>query len=404
MFDDGLIHDIIAATNALERRHDGHKWVKVTSHSVRQLVEVAFIASLEKEEGQPLRFALCLRQRASGMDQASENGVAPFRDPLPLSVASLKKIALAFDPKTCLLAVEPTSAAGELTIWGILIFHPSRDPYSTPHAVIGDYQWHRPKELTISAVGVGTLLFSRGYSLLGRFHAGQFTRVIATPLDGSSIEPHVLNLIETHALSREYASGYKECYFDILKELLRQIALRTHGATLVLVRDDSVEDAKHSYIAKYEFDERLGIEEWMMRNAADICQNICDINRDMTALLGTVTFHQLFSDRLQLLSRLASIDGALVLSASMNVLAFGATLQAPRWQGIVVDASQSTGDTVVPFRRQQLGTRHNSAIDFVGSCEGVLVFVLSHDGPLRCFARGPDNCIMCWPECSTFVF
>jgi hypothetical protein len=97
---------------------------------------------------------------------------------------------------------------------------------------------------------------------------------------------------------------------------------------------------------------------------------------------------------------LATIDGALVLDRDLGVRGFGAKLTAPSWDGEVLTGPNGWGDGAgQPFDFKRLGTRHNSAISFVGSCPGATAFVLSEDGGVRAFRRIGNN-VCCWLEFS----
>ena len=97
---------------------------------------------------------------------------------------------------------------------------------------------------------------------------------------------------------------------------------------------------------------------------------------------GGITYHRLILEHLQRLAQLSTVDGALILTSALELVAFGAKLQAPTWNGkplLGPDGwGNASGDT---FSSQRYGTRHNSAIDFAAACKGSIVFVISQDGP-----------------------
>ncbi|MGB7291958.1 MAG: hypothetical protein WBD99_07290 [Thermodesulfobacteriota bacterium] len=107
---------------------------------------------------------------------------------------------------------------------------------------------------------------------------------------------------------------------------------------------------------------------------------------------------------LDAIAQLACIDGALIISTQFNVVAFGSKLSAPKWSGSVLIGPDGFGGGGGIFDVSKLGTRHNSAINFVGSCTDSIIFVISQDGPIRGFAYQDSNTIFCWPDCSVSMF
>jgi DNA integrity scanning protein DisA with diadenylate cyclase activity len=110
------------------------------------------------------------------------------------------------------------------------------------------------------------------------------------------------------------------------------------------------------------------------------------------------------SERLQLIAQYASIDGALILSDLLDMVSFGTKLSADTWSEEVLigpDGFHSGGEQ---FEYDRFGTRHKSAIDFVGENEAAIVFVISQDGPIRGFAKRNQETILCWPDCTVSMF
>jgi hypothetical protein len=54
---------------------------------------------------------------------------------------------------------------------------------------------------------------------------------------------------------------------------------------------------------------------------------------------------------------------------------------------------------LTPIDRKKKGMRHNSAIDFVGSCPGSIAFVISQDGPISALRMHDRETIYWWPDC-----
>ncbi len=123
----------------------------------------------------------------------------------------------------------------------------------------------------------------------------------------------------------------------------------------------------------------------------------CEQDREEAVFLPDLS--QKYEDRLSALAQLACIDGALILSSTLEVISFGATLMATKWTGEVKVGQDGLGGGGEIFNNLRLGTRHNSAIDYIGACPGTIGFVVSEDGPIRGLVRGAGQTVLCWPDC-----
>ena len=90
------------------------------------------------------------------------------------------------------------------------------------------------------------------------------------------------------------------------------------------------------------------------------------------------------------IARLAAIDGAVVLSDQLDILGFGAMISV----GLVPDlylVQPWPQDPVKMHIEVAGGTRHQSAVRFVGHHHGSLALVISHDGHLSLAYWSPKH-------------
>ena len=125
--------------------------------------------------------------------------------------------------------------------------------------------------------------------------------------------------------------------------------------------------------------------------------NRIDISRD-------IKMRKILSERLQIIAQYASIDGALILSDLLDTVSFGTKLSADRWSEEVLIGPDGFNSGGEHFKYDHLGTRHKSAIDFVGENENSIVFVISQDGPIRGLVKRDHETILCWPDCTVSMF
>ncbi|HQJ10114.1 MAG TPA: hypothetical protein PLF54_13990, partial [Deltaproteobacteria bacterium] len=114
MFENRIIQKIIE-TWSIDQAHPLRERIRSPLppfEQIKRVIETAYLASLEREEGRPVRFALVVADPAVG-DKISTMKRPPdyllhLDMPLPLSVDSIVKLAPALDPGISAMAVGPT--------------------------------------------------------------------------------------------------------------------------------------------------------------------------------------------------------------------------------------------------------------------------------------------------------
>jgi len=401
MIDPKFIEKIVQAWfNDQEHPHrDRAKRELYPSEIIRRFVEVAFFASFENEEGRPLEFSVVLvsESEATTPGVYHRNKIHTFDHPISFNASSLPKIAPAFDPRLSSLGVTVDEQSKELAVWGVFSFAPSAHTYSGVPVCIVDETGCRPDFLTVSAVGRGSLLLSRGNAVLGRIASGDFVPATPSPFTSHSLGAHWLRFVERTEPWSRHGIPYWGYARDALDVLLKEIAHRSHGGTLVIL-DATVAPPSDLYASKYilKGDQRLGrlIEKCLPNSSTHTLDALTDIG-----------YRKIAFEELKRVAQLAAVDGALVIDSNFEVLTFGATLKADRWTGntpIGPDGFGHINDD--SFEVGRYGHRHRSALDFAGACDTSIVFVISQDGPIRAFRRTSETTVTCWPDCTASMF
>ena len=104
------------------------------------------------------------------------------------------------------------------------------------------------------------------------------------------------------------------------------------------------------------------------------------------------------------LADLAKMDGALILTPKFDIVGFGVKLKAPKWEGAIQCGPVPYSITEQTLDFSRLGTRHNSALNFVGSVDGAIAFVASSDGPIRALTKDDEGKVVYWPDCRISMF
>ncbi|WP_319547894.1 putative sensor domain DACNV-containing protein [Desulfogranum marinum] len=393
MFDKSLIQEIINAWNSDQNnpRRDRLKQPIPELSIIRKLIEIAFIASLEKEEDRAITFSLSLFNEDMSK---SLRGAMGFKKPFPLNVETVTKLAPAIDPEMSSFVVSKSDTTDELLLCGVVSFSQPENRFNKVPGQIGNLSCTRPDVFTLTTIHPGSLLITRGNSQIGRFAKGEFVAATPSPFAPTAMGKYIFSFVEQHELYKKYGESYWHIYRDSLDFILSEAAARSNGASIVLVNENHFPAIKKGFIHGYRFFKKYGIKELFSEymNYPTI-----DIPRD-------IKMRKMMSERLQLIAQYTSIDGALILSDLLDVVSFGTKLSAGTWSGEVLVGPDGFNRGGQDFRYDHFGTRHKSAIDFVGEHENAIVFVLSQDGPIRGFVKINHKTILCWPDCTVSMF
>jgi hypothetical protein len=399
MIEESIIRRIIdywAADQAHSRRGRAQRPLP-SFEDVREVIETTFFASLEREEDWPIRFSVVLAS-PSEFDDASHQyhrDLSRFVTPIPFTVDSITKLAPAFDPALSSIAVDRDPTSRELQCWGIFNYFPTVPSSYAISSAPKEGMWSRPDLFTVTARNPGSLQISRMNANIGRFVSGDFIPAAPTPFSARSLGKYLIRSLESTDLWLRHGMSYWYYYRDALEALLAESASRGHGATIVLLPSGGTAVPKDLILEKY----RLEADVHLMTHFEEVLTH--------GGVLGSegITYRKLILEHLQRLAQLSTVDGALILTSALELVAFGARLQAPTWHGkplLGPDGwGNASGDT---FPAQRYGTRHHSAIDFVAACRRSTVFVISQDGPIRAFVWSNEGTVLCWPDCTVSMF
>ncbi|MGZ3457656.1 MAG: putative sensor domain DACNV-containing protein [Archangium sp.] len=397
MLDPKLLEDIAAAWHD-DQEHPLRGRTKRSlppKPVLRQFVETCFLASLKQEEGRPVPFSAVLVSESDATDTSTNYRTELLRleSPIPFTAHSVLKLAPALDPELSSLAVGPVEKSPELFCWGVFSFQPRSNYFTEIPVAIEGGQYFWPDHFTISSTAAGSLSFSRGFAMLGRLVSGQFIRASPTPFSEASLGGIWLEHVARTQTFRDHGHDYARLTLYALRVLLDEAARRGHGGTIVVAPPPNVAEETH-YTPN-----RVLVGEQQLRQRIVQCMEWERKLRNPQVSSGFgIASHRITFETVQRLSQLAAIDGALILSDELDVVAFGTTLRAPRWSGRTVAFGTLGAGAEQHFDLKLHGTRHRSAIDFAGARPDAIVFVISQDGPIRAFARHDESTVLFWED------
>jgi hypothetical protein len=351
----------VVAENAARRVHEyfARHWqhIRETSHVtpasmtsaevIEAVIDAAFRTSLRREEGYIPRLSFAI--------VAPVETVNPlvFEEALPMNPGTLARVSPAVARSRLQVAVWPFG--DELLAWGTV--------RSIPLACC-----------VIEVVAPGMLVIKHGPSEPSR----KFVNVAV--LEGDQIKmvgDRAAVTIECSGLvSSVLGSTPGSDAVDVLEELAVSMHAHGHGGTLLVVPGDT-ELWRESVVHPMPYAVRPRFSA------------LADLAREPAERRGPEWDADL-NAAVELVAGLTAVDGATVITTRYELIAFGAKI-APR-QGhfrveqVAVTESIEDGVPVIVHPTRLGGTRHFSAVQFVGEQRNALALVASQDGRFTVFS------------------
>ncbi|MDC0679226.1 putative sensor domain DACNV-containing protein [Sorangium atrum] len=376
-----------------------------STKELQELILVAFYASITKEEGRDLKFAVAFVDRDTL--QSSQSGLdvwcpCIFAQPIDFSVAAVAKLAHAANPNYSVIAVEAINES--LKIVGVV--RTSRNEHRHSRGERYPVRLTPWQCLVIKVNGPGQLRVNIGNSY------------VSSLTGGTIIDHEEFNKSKPIAVSRQLSnlatnSKLDEAdYEQVVRHTLLSLLDRGHGGIIIIQGDtecsDLLEggyridsggtnllDAVHQLGGRDLATSRIHIPavvkalhaketESERQEHLEIERKHREIKRELEAL-------RMLEDATDFAANLASVDGALVLRTDLTIAAFGARILRTTDEFHIVDAlradTEKAASIPTPNPIKHLGTRHNSAATFAFRSPESLVFIASEDGMLSAMFR-----------------
>jgi DisA bacterial checkpoint controller nucleotide-binding len=367
---------------------------RISNHGLSRLLELAYQASLEKNEGRYPRLRLFVRSENAN---ATPRLLVRFSERVKLQESGdISRLAPAIGSYDYALSV--CENGNELCAEGILALEdPGED------VAIGE------NGLTIMGMPPGLIIRIAGPAALrisepmlgahelsaGRVHSiDPFDR--ALPVE-TWLRQHAAGVVEQCALQQCLSTAYDQSHVYLLARALWSRVLLTavelqHGGAFVLIPEGASIDSLT--IKNKATDIRLGqsaalfIQACARAHVETECNGFRDAAWEWSRRKRDIQTESLA------LGHLSAVDGCVVLDRSLNLLGFGGQIEVKESETQLAPRSFADFETQSPRSESDLnrfGTRHRSAFRLCQLVEGCIVFVVSQDGHLRVFASDADH-------------
>jgi hypothetical protein len=398
LFSPALVQRFIANW---DRNVKGPCWPPPKLEYAKIILEVVFVASLKKQEEEPVRVSVTFLDPSSLLEEvaAQDTITTIFQTPIAFSVESLVSIAPALDSiSSSIMVTTVPGEADKLQIIGSVYF--SHDGLHRFNAM--DYALCPLDLFSVSTREAGNLMVFRGESVIGCFSSGELCEQTLPTFTESPLAWNLLQIVQTHPEFAEFGMDYWEAYRDLMDRLLLETARRSHGGTIMwlpgesAMPDNSLIDPR--FPLKSAPDGSSLLREFVALE--QLTKSRFARSRHISGKHGFLTNKRKLIELTEYLAQMACHDGALVISDRLMPISFGSMFTAGTWQGKVVSWQESSEFfPSVQMNFSKRGMRHNSALNFVGQCPGSVAFVISQDGPIAGLTRKDEESIYWWPDC-----
>lgn len=377
-----------------------------------RLLEAAYLAGHETEEGRPIRFTLCCTPEVDAVRRFQQDDTVEawrFASPRPFDVQELKRLAVTTDIDAAAIWVRfPDLSTGAPEVAGILNLGRSwaaaRQAFSLHYDAL-------PDALIIRVDGPGTMTVYQGQIPLatldgGRLHdvgqgLGSLHGIQALVTDGHQRLSHMIEA-PRHAPAAMARDFEWTAYTNLLLALANAVKLGGHGGALVLAGSNSQVDAwvklkyrlgapvmhlAEHYMALMAMRHRLADLQWKHEIEEGASPGpglepvVPALNKLRLAYADVRDANQRLAEACGFIGQMAGADGAIVMGTDLGVLGFGGEIMidriAPAPVYEVTNLSLRRG---TPMDSEQFGMRHRSAMRLVTACPDAAVFVVSQDG------------------------
>lgn len=374
---------------------------------LEHVLSVCYQASLLREEGRATTFRLAL----GGPEAFAVTGGPPaglhrfvLTERRPLDEHELRRLAPVAGFQSSLIGAE-LDADDIPRIWGLL-----HSGQRWLQSVRGGREVRQlvPAVLIVSVTGPGRVLVSKGTATVAELSNGTLGDAGMDVLQA----PWMADVVSDLRADPRFARLLTQ---HVLRRVLATIRDAQHGGTLILLPPHSAAEVLESgqLVLKYAF-----LDEEPRRRILTLTQRIIGelaslhpthsreasdgwAEYEQSAAPGLAALDEALFEVAHFVAALAEVDGAVVLTTSLELLGFGGEIAGNLAEVATVTSALDLEATRREWvRTDRVGTRHRSAYRLCQAVPQAIVAVISQDGGLQ-FVRWHDGAVTYWTQVAT---
>lgn len=373
---------------------------------IGELVDTLFFASLAREEGHPALARIVYHDDGvQGLERTRETAdchspqepalawtVIPF-DPIPLTVNALVKLTPAAHVERTAIIVGPQD--GQLHILGL-----ARRSKSTDGGDVWVFSAPEPGFIVLHHAGEEVFRYERGQRLSPEQKFSLWKILHTDGLVRKTLETVCQNLVRTLTEASFFPnfpwidSGVSPLLFDLINTMVST----RHGGLIAILADPSTAAKPFYSLSPHQ---SLHSELFLQAKRAKTRAVSLALNRlpddhsnleeERVADEEARTAKEALDSLIANIGQLTALDNALLLGPDLKVIGAGYAVPTKADTPTVHVAQDLQGTPGGVYDIDQHGSRHRAAASFAFANPGGLVFLVSHDGPLRCLIRPSEE-------------
>lgn len=390
------------------------------SRQLRDVIEIAYQASMETDESRPVRFTLCATPVIESVPRHLQDGSVEswvFDSDRPFTVQELRRLASATDASSAAIWIQFSDQPNSLlAIHGLLNIGSS---WTAARNASAYHYESLPNALTIQVTAPGRVRVYQGQFLIAALQSGAFVPIgSVSVMDLLGVYPLVeqgLHIIRPRIRRpkkeqlREWADFEWTAYVNIVLNIINSIQSLEHGGALVLTNESPSLSDLDLVKAKYAMSsEQNHLQESFIafinlwHRYRDACCRLEESRTPLPARVELLGYHvqsaqTRLAEKCDFVASLSGTDGALILRPDLSVEGFGAEIRLDKSNPVIVH--RVTGpmpNDRTPLDSEQFGMRHRSAMRLCSVAPQTAVFVASQDGGVSLVWN--DNGVVCFRQ------
>jgi hypothetical protein len=393
-------------------------------HHLRKLFDIAYHASLLRDEDRQVTFRLIFEDPAQmPMDGGPPSGLMPLHldRPRPFNEQEIRRLSMAALYFRSMIGVS-RSLDSDLHIWGMVV---SGTRWLSSLAGGRYYGAPEPDSLVVHSLGPGRLTIHLGRNRVatlagGRIESRAFDLFESKWLQG--VFAQVRNSFLNEAFGDGTDAKYVPVEVDFVRMMTYNIVLRTlsvvrngrHGGTLVIIDpDDEARLRKPDAAVRFKY--LIADCPARRRYARLLTQAVVRLSKlashhrrpnagwaEYQTLMDTELsdMDEALFDFAHFLADLMAVDGALLVTQALDLVGFGAELRFEATSlKSVRHALDLEGEIWANEPLDNVGTRHRAVYRFCRGYPRCLAIVVSQDGSVQ-FVRNHNGAVTYWNQLS----
>lgn len=380
-----------------------------------EFIGVAYRASLKQDEGRTLAFHVGLLTGA-GIPVPEEKGWRFHRltPPRPFTEHELAKLASIAQTDTTLLCVGP---AAPLQITGLIATGGSWQSFTENSGRDDLPSFPPPPLLTVSTLAPGHLTVRLAGNLLCAIEGGSIRHSVTLR---ALNDPHgndpwtyfrepIESLVDDVHTRLDGALEKGHLYFQVapsfrrtIGRLLVKIQKTRHGGALLFSKEEGPPpDIAVTYPCRVELGPAIAACAVAFQRLL-LCPEKSDRDLIIRHCESLDAVRSEEEDYLSAVASFARVDGAVLLSARLEVQGFGGMIKSTSIETARIREWDAAANRWQDFH-ETLGTRHRSALSYCAGKPDRLAFVVSQDGDVRAMlGHSGDPDVFLWRVSITF--